>query len=588
MKTTQSHDNDLAFLDAVLRGKREQYDPQLSEDEYFEFFTIDTLLEEFDLNYDDVSDGVVDGGDDGGIDGLFTFVNGCLAYEDTDLKQFRKNVEIEILIIQSKKKATFEELAIDKVRNSIADLFSFSKERKVLQKVYNSSLIDKALIARHVLRELAVTAPKILFKVVFVTRGLTTAIHPKVAEKSSCLENEVRQLIHSANAVVSFVGARELLDVCNKARVEPLQLTFSEGPVSSAGGPRVTASYVGLVRLVDFFKFVTDPSNQLIRTLFESNVRDYQGEVEVNKDISLSLQALPDIDFWWLNNGITIIASQGSLMNKTISLDDAQIVNGLQTTSRIFEHLRETPHTNDPRSVLIRVIITKDAEVRDKIIKATNFQTVVSPVSLRATDPLQRKIEDYFATKGFCYERRKNSGRIQGVATTKVISVQMLAQAVGSVLLQRPHYARSKPTSLLKSDITYKEIFDDTHPPSMYIVCATLSKQVDHWIKSDERFLRKMKMNLKHHLAMWCAVHAVSSVDYGPNEICGLDVTIMNDEYIGTRFDEVQRIALLSQGFDIDEQVYLTDVFIQMLDVNSVSKSDQYTQMLLSSYSETH
>jgi len=55
----------------------------------------------------------------------------------------------------------------------------------------------------------------------------------------------------------------------------------------------------------------------------------------------------------------------------------------------------------DERSILVRVIVTEDAESRDRIIRATNSQTDIPSASLRATDKIHRDIEDFFATRGF-------------------------------------------------------------------------------------------------------------------------------------------------------------------------------------------
>ncbi|GAI16788.1 unnamed protein product, partial [marine sediment metagenome] len=66
--------------------------------------------------------------------------------------------------------------------------------------------------------------------------------------------------------------------------------------------------------------------------LFEANVRDYQGKVEVNKAIGNTLLSAYSEDFWWLNNGVTVVASQASLSGKTLVVEDPQIVNGLQTS----------------------------------------------------------------------------------------------------------------------------------------------------------------------------------------------------------------------------------------------------------------
>jgi hypothetical protein len=66
--------------------------------------------------------------------------------------------------------------------------------------------------------------------------------------------------------------------------------------------------------------------------LFEANVRDFLGEVLVNRDIMGTLSNVAsreEEDFWWLNNGITLLASNATIAGKELSLENVQIVNGL-------------------------------------------------------------------------------------------------------------------------------------------------------------------------------------------------------------------------------------------------------------------
>lgn len=48
-----------------------------------------------------------------------------------------------------------------------------------------------------------------------------------------------------------------------------------------------------------------------------------------------SLESSEKIDFWNLNNGITILTSSATLYDDIIETDNIQIVNGLQTTNTI-------------------------------------------------------------------------------------------------------------------------------------------------------------------------------------------------------------------------------------------------------------
>src|SRR3546814_13519732 len=54
-------------------------------------------------------------------------------------------------------------------------------------------------------------------------------------------------------------------------------------------------------------------------------------------------------DFWWLNNGVTILAQEASQVGKTIKITDPQIINGLQTSTEILTFFG-TIDSNDTRS----------------------------------------------------------------------------------------------------------------------------------------------------------------------------------------------------------------------------------------------
>lgn len=48
------------------------------------------------------------------------------------------------------------------------------------------------------------------------------------------------------------------------------------------------SSHVALVTLADYMRFLTDDGGRLRKNLFDLNVRDYQGDVEVNREIRAS------------------------------------------------------------------------------------------------------------------------------------------------------------------------------------------------------------------------------------------------------------------------------------------------------------
>src|SRR3546814_687385 len=188
--------------------------------------------------------------------------------------------------------------------------------------------------------------------------------------------------------------------------------------------------------------------------IFDENVRAYQGSVEVNKGIKDTLENPGAEDFWWLNNGVTILAQEASQVGKTIKITDPQIINGLQTSTEILTFFG-TIDSNDTRQVLIKIVQSTSPETRDKVIKATNSQTGVQPASLRATDNIQRNIEESLLKEGLYYDRQKNFYKNEGRPLANIIGIAEMAQTVMAIFLQRPNDARARPSDRRSKRLNY-------------------------------------------------------------------------------------------------------------------------------------
>ena len=236
-------------------------------------------------------------------------------------------------------------------------------------------------------------------------------------------------------------------------------------------------------------KFLRGDGEKVRAELFESNVRDFQGDTEVNAEIVSTLKNEKAAEFWWMNNGVTILASRATLNGDTVTIENPQIVNGLQTSTQIAKHF-ETAGGDDSRNVMVKIVSSENEETRDKIIKATNSQNAVQPATLRATDKVQRDIEETLKSSGLYYDRRKNYYKNEGKPADKIISIPLMAQAVMSIILGRPDTARARPSSLIKDNAVYSQVFSEAHPISMYSHAAELIRIVDRVLKSSLRAQR--------------------------------------------------------------------------------------------------
>jgi len=526
--------NDRIILDKILEQKQKELAPDISSSAFFEIFTAEQIVKDYDLSYDEIESGIVGDGGDGGVDSLYLFLNGDLVQDDTDTSTLRKNLSIELIIIQAKTSATFSEAAIDRLLAFTNDLLDLSKSVSTLQAVYNPNVLSIIKRFRLVYEGLAAKFPTFTVSYFYASKGERP--HPNVIRKSAALTERVKQLFSSANADFSFLGASALLELARRAPRATYSLRLTENPISSSGA----VAFVCLVSLRDYYMFITDEKGALLRSIFESNVRDYQGTTEVNDGIQSTLRDNADDEFWWLNNGITIIASKATLSGKTLTVEDPQIVNGLQTSTEVFNHFRQHNTAAERRNLLVRVIVPPATESRDRIIKATNSQTQIPVASLRATERIHRDIEEYLRPHHLFYDRRKNFYKNEGKPIDKIVSISHLAQAVMAIVLQRPNDARARPSSLLKRDEDYETVFNRKYPIGLYLACPMVMKLVDSLLRSEAyHFDQKDQTNLRFYLAMYLVSLALQTSSPTPEEVASLTLTMISDETIVEALDSV-------------------------------------------------
>ena len=572
-----SNNNDVVILKSILERKRQELASTLSQDEYFERFTFEQLLKDYDLSYDELLSNQVDGKDDGGIDGFFMFLNNEILNEDLDLASIKKNPLIEVYLIQAKSSSSFAEKPIETLMATIEDIFDLGKDIADIKDFYNAQVIEKVELFRKIYFDLAIKHIQVKITYVYASQGDTEKIHIKVKNKAENLCSKTKKFFAGCEVKFEFTGARELLNNTRQEKSYSLKLKFLENYISTDED-----NYVILTRLDEYYNFVTDEGS-LRKYLFESNVRDYQGNVEVNIDIKNTLASKDtDIDFWWLNNGITILASKATITGKTITLDNVQIVNGLQTTNSIHEYMNTLAKVDDKRAILVKIIVANKLEARDRIIKATNFQTPVPAASLRATEPIQRDIEDYFLNKDWFYDRRKNYYKNIGKTSERIISIPYLAQAVTSIVHREPHIARARPTSIIKGDTNYSRVFNSLIPMEVYLFCAKLMKNIELYIRTTD-FSALTQNNtssllssgtiriLIFHVAMLFTIKLFNKVNYTQRDVLSI---------LPIEFDDHQDL-LRSVILEITE---LTNSYLQTpppLSINTVAKRSDFTTFII-------
>ena len=513
-----------------------------NDSETFELFCLSQITKSFDLAFEDIQLSIVDGGNDGGIDSIIVAIDDFLpnSIEDIAELKFSRKTIVTIILSQCKKENSFKETAVDKLIATIPELFNLERSEDALLVRFNPDLVDRALIAREVWKKCSIGGGqlKIIFNYCSYAEGI--AINSTFLSKIEQLKSLSKT--HFVGAGIDYVNysCAELLKLYQTQKNQRLSIRYKDNPLSTSY-LGFGIGYVGTVKLADYKYFLADEDGTIRDDLFESNIRHFQGLVDVNKKIKETIERPDNEDFWWLNNGITIIASNPSLVGTTLSVDNVQIVNGLQTSYSIY--LNHDSSADDTRSVLVKVIINEDKSTIDHIIASTNSQNPVSPALLRATDKVQRDIELFFLNAGYYYDRRKNYYKNQGKPLSRIFSIQITAQAIESIIYGNSYTARSKPTSLIKEDAAYGRIFNSAHNFQAYLnSCLILKKTVEYWAEIEDKAKKSKLSNFKLHLARIAASFILGKAEYSIHEIAAIDI----NQYEQAKFDSISQLMVES------------------------------------------
>lgn len=488
--------NDVILLeDMVERSRSETVGMTAAQQEAY--FVSKHYLREYRPTHDDLLAGVVDGSNDGGIDGIYVFANGYCVRDDTDLTALGRNVQLDLIFVQVKNTRGFSESAIDKLIVHLPELLDFTRDEQVLAKRFNGRVIE--ITRRFLTAYRALDMPSLEVYSAFASLK-AVEVHDNTQAKGELLVQAMKSCFGGCTARTHFLDATSVAEMARERPPTTRELALAENPISTdtAGG------YIGVVKLDEYQRFITDTSGKLDASLFEANVRDYEGEAGVNRSIQATLEHEDrDVDFWWLNNGVTIVADKVQPASKLLELESPQVVNGLQTSHEIFKRGRAHGFTEN-RSVLVKVVQAADDAVKDRIIQATNSQTALGSSALRATDKVQRQIEEHLKTQGLYYERRKNFYHNRSIPLTKLVSIDQMGQAVMATLVQVPHVARGQVSKIFDDDV-YHLVFSEEHPIQMYAVAITLIRRTEDFLKRTPE-TRGQVEDLVFHLAMFATV----------------------------------------------------------------------------------
>ena len=461
--------------------EEETFPSSIQESVLFEHFSnFCVIAKEYNEEFG-IEDIHVGEGNDLGIDGIGIIVNGNLINnieEIEDLAISNKYIEAEFLFIQSKTSTNFDGADISNFLFGARDLFSNTPRLPRSEKIQTKKQLIDAIYQKSGLFKRG----NPLCKLYYITTGKWQNDKYLLGKIEADVEL-MKDMNIFKNVVFTPVDAPSLQKLYNYAKNSIVKSINFDNKITVPEISGVRESYIGILPINEFLKLIIDDSGIIIRGLFYDNVRDFQGDNEVNTEIEQTLQS-PDKDlFVLLNNGVTVVAENITKTGDRFQIEDFQVANGCQTSHVLFNNKE---YVTSAMYIPIKLIVSDNDEIKNKIIKATNRQTQVKNEELTALTDFQKSLEQYYAAlpeeNRLYYERRSQQYRsVPGIEKVRIITISTQIRTFSSMFLNEPHRASRFYGTLLNS--VKNKIFVEGHDPIAYYVSAFANYKLDSLLR---------------------------------------------------------------------------------------------------------
>ncbi len=198
--------------------------------------------------------------------------------------------------------------------------------------------------------------------------------------------------------------------------------------------------------------------------LFSANYRGFLGiskRKKINSAIKNTAERQPS-DFWVYNNGITLLTSAVIRDGRSTTLRGVSIINGAQTTGSLGSI--DSSIDLSKVSVMCRVVVCKNPEKIEEIVKYNNTQNKITTWDQYANDELQGVIRAQFVEMGYEYSMKRGFDSVDAA-----IGIEKAAQPV---LAFNGYYldANRSKNSIFDRPEIYRRAFADR--PARHILLA--------------------------------------------------------------------------------------------------------------------
>lgn len=436
--------------------------------EAFSHFCLDNILP---LTEEELRSSITDGGNDRGVDAVF--IQRSAGRVSVHLFQIKFCSEFEY------SKKNFPSKEIDKLQSFVSDLMEMNKDLEVS---CNAILYEKVQEIWDMMGSVSVD-----FKIHLCSNMKT--LQNKQYDRISSHFRRYRKFCVLQYGLSEF--SQRLIEA-ERTRVDKkISLIGLEYFERSDGYLR---GLVGSVRATDFIDLIRDDiyHNLVNAGLFEENIRNYLGSKnEVNQKIFKSAVSDTNGEFWYLNNGVTIVCDSFDYIPNSssplVNMVNLQVVNGGQTSYSLFEAARDDANRVRNVKVLVKIIETKQREIAGRIAEATNSQTPIRSRDLRSNDSVLVKMEYALKDMGYFFERKRN----QYIDRPRSLRIDALkaGQCILAYYLEDPVLAKTKSNEIFGE--LYDRIFNEEITPSKILTAFKLYEAID---ERREKAIQEMRL----------------------------------------------------------------------------------------------
>lgn len=378
-----------------------------------------------------------------GLDGVAVIVQGQLvtnADEASTAIGDSRNPLVDFYFFQGKTSAKFDYGDIGKFFDAVSEFFSDEMRGE-------SAQLDDLISAKDYIYRHAVNRRNPGIHLFFATTGNF--------EANARIERLIENTFNGLSEQNIFDGDRIKIDLVGAGQLQRLYraaVTASEVKIEFDKNivlpkhPSVDEGFLGYLSAKELMKIISifDENGEISsinRSVFFDNIRDYNPNSKINKEISESLKANEHENFIYRNNGITVVAKSVSRIGDTFTIEDFQVVNGCQTSNVIFANRESLDGVQIP----FRLIGTKDEDFIFSIISGTNKQNPVRDEQFWSLLPFMKNLEEYSRKADehhhIFLERRENQYRSESIEKARIVQMQPFFKAVTAALLGLPHRA---------------------------------------------------------------------------------------------------------------------------------------------------